>query len=149
MPHNRAITFRVAGRNECVLPALLVSLLILSAAISSSQPMTVIAAIVLLLGAAWVLFTQKTSKASYVNLTSVIFPDGSVKIKSDADTKFEGVLRGQQWCNSQFAVLKFVTAGKNHRFVLLSAQQNAADYRRLLVWLRQDLLLKSEGIIQS
>jgi len=94
-----------------------------------------------------VLFMQKYSKATYVNLTSVIFPDGSVKIKFDAYTKFEGVLRGQQWCNSQFAVLKFAAAGTNHRFVLLSAQQNAADYRRLLVWLRQDLLLKNEGIV--
>ncbi len=141
------MTLRVAGRNECVLPALLVSFLILGSAIFSSQPMIMTAVIVLLLGAAWLSFIQKNSKATYVNLTSVIFPDGSVKIKSEVYTKLEGVLRGQQWCNSQFAVLKFVAAGTNHRFVLLSAQQNAADYRRLLVWLRQDLLLKSEGIV--
>jgi hypothetical protein len=147
MPHNRAMTLRIAGRNECVLPALLVSFLIFGSAISSSQPMIMTAAVVLLLGAAWVLFIQINSKATYVNLTSVIFPDGSVKIKSDAYIKFEGVLRGQQWCNSQFAVLKFAAAGTNHHFVLLSTQQNAADYLRLLVWLRQDLLLKSEGIV--
>lgn len=147
MPHNRAMTLRVAGRNECVLPALMVSFLILGSVISSSQPMIMTAAIVLLLGAAWVLFIQINSKATYVNLTSVIFPDGSVKIKSDAYIKFEGVLRGQQWCNSQFAVLKFAAAGKNYCFVLLAAQQSTADYRRLLVWLRQDLLLKSEGIV--
>jgi hypothetical protein len=147
MPHNRAMTLRVAGRNECVLPALFVSVLILSSAIFSSQPMTMTIVMVLLLGAAWWLFTQKLSQTTYVDLTSIISPNGFVKIESDGYTKFEGVLRGQQWCNSQFAVLKFVAAGTNHRFVLLSAQQNAADYRRLLVWLRQDLLLKSEGIV--
>jgi len=109
--------------------------------------MIMTAAVVLLLGAAWVLFIQINSKATYVNLTSVIFPDGSVKIKSDAYITFEGVLCGQQWCNSQFAVLKFAAAGKKYFFVLMAAQQSAADYRRLLVWLRQDLLLKSEGIV--
>jgi len=141
------MTLRVAGRNECVLPALLVSFLLLGSAISSSQPMIMTAGMVLLLGTAWVLFIQKASKATYEKVTSVIFPDGSVKIKFGAYTKLEGVLRGQQWCNSQFAVIKFAETGTNHRFVLLSAQQDSSDYRRLLVWLRQDLLLKSEGIV--
>jgi len=143
------MTFRVAGRKGFLLPALLVSVLILISAIASPQPVSMAIAVTLLLGAGWALLILGFSKVTDVNLTSVIFPDGSVKIESAGNIKIEGVLSGQQWCNSQFAVLSFATAGRHHRLVLLSAQQNADDYRRLMVWLRQDFLLKSEGRVQS
>jgi len=130
-------------------PGVLVSVLVVASALLSPQPMAMSLFVILLLGAGWLLHILGFSKVTNINLTLVIFPDSSVKLESAGKIKIEGVISGQQWCNSRFAVLRYASGGKHHKLVLLSAQQNADDYRRLLVWLRQDLLLKSEGKVQS
>ena len=144
MPHNRPLKLRVAGTKDFLVPAVARSGLILMSAVVSTQPLILTLLVLALTGTGWVLYTLGFSKVTDVNLTSVIFPDGSVKLESNGQGKIEGVINGQQWCSSQFAVLRYITGGKRHSMVLLSAHQNADDYRRLLVWLRQDLLLKSE-----
>jgi hypothetical protein len=143
------LILKVAGRRDFLVPGLFVSALVVVSALLSPQPMAMTLFMILVLGAGWSLYTLGFSKVTDVNLTSVIFPDGSVKLEAAGKIKIEGVLSGQQWCNSRFAVLRYASGGKHHKLVLLSAQQNAGDYRRLLVWLRQDLLLKSEGRVQS
>lgn len=149
MPHNRPLRLKIAGRKEFLLPALLVSLLILIAAIISPQPIAMITVVIFLLGAGWVLFKFEMPRTP-AHLISVIYPDGSVKIESAGNVEVAGVLSGQQWCNSQFAVLNFETAGKRHSMVLLSAHQDADEYRRLLVWLRHGLLITvKEGLKQD
>ena len=148
MPHNRSLRLKVAGGKDILLPALLVSVLILISAIISPQPLLMSLFVTLLLAVWWYLFNLNFSEITGQQLTTVIFPDGSVKLESDGDIKIEGVLSGQQWCISQFAVLNIITTGKHQRLVILARQQNAGDYRRLMVWLRQDLLLKGEGRVQ-
>jgi len=98
--------------------------------------------VIALLGAGWTIFTSGLSKPSNMNLTAFIFTDSSIKLKSDQETKTEGVLGGHQWCNRQFAVLRYISAGKRHNLVILSEQQDVDDYRRLLVWLRQDFVIQ-------
>ena len=149
MPHNRPLKFRVAGRQEFLKPAILVSIMVLISALASPRPIAMTIAVGLLLGAGWVLFNFKYSETTDVQPTLVILPDGLIKMKSNGNLNIEGVFGGQQWCNSQFSVLRIVTANKQHCVVLFSAQQNATDYRRLMVWLRQDLLLKNEERVKS
>ncbi|NOR20755.1 MAG: hypothetical protein GQ538_11785 [Xanthomonadales bacterium] len=149
MPHTRPLKFKVASWKDFLVPGLLVAVLVVFSALISQRPVLMTVFISSLLAAGWFLHILDFSKVTDVNLTSVIFPDGSVKLESDGKIRIEGVISGQQWCNSQFAVLRYSSAGKHHKLVLRSAHQNAGDYRRLLVWLRQDLLLKSEGRVQS
>jgi hypothetical protein len=149
MPHKRPLTLKVADRRDFLLPALAISGLVFISALLSTQPLLMSLFVTLLLGAGWLLHILGFSKVTDVNLALVIFPDSSVKLESAGKIKIEGAISGQQWCNSQFAVLHYASGGKLHSLVLLSAQQDAGDYRRLMVWLRQDLLLKSEGRVQS
>jgi len=131
------------------MPAMLVSVLIIISAVISPQPLLMTLFVTILLGMGWYLFILRFSLMTGEELTSVIFPDGSVTLESTGNNKIEGIVGGQQWCTNKLAVLKIVTTGKHQRLVILARQQNAGDYRRLMVWLRQDLLLKSEGRVQS
>ncbi len=143
MPHNRPLILKVAGKNDFLVPGLVVSVLILVSALLSTQPIPMTAFVIALLGAGWTIFMSGWSKSTEMKLTAFIFMDSSIKIKSDQETKTEAVLSGQQWCNRKFAVLAYICAGKRHKLVILSAQQDVDDYRRLLVWLRQDFVMNS------
>lgn len=149
MPHNRPLILKVAGKNDFLVPGLVVSVLILVSALLSTQPVSMTAFVIALLGAGWFLFILDFSKVAAMKLTSVIFPDGLLSLESTQETKIEGVLSGQQWCNSQLAVLRYITSGRRQYLVILSAQQNADDYRRLMVWLRQNFVINNKGRVQS
>ena len=142
MPHNGTLRLKVAGRKDFLIPALVISALVLISALFSPQPLLMTFFTVILLGAGWFYSVLGFSELTDLNLTSVIFPNGIVKLESDGKFIQEGNLSGQQWCNSQFAVLRVASGSKCHKLVLFSACQNTGDYRRLMVWLRQDLLLK-------
>ena len=149
MLHSRPLKLEVANKGDFVVPGLLLSGLVLTAALLSTQPVAMTFLAVLVIVSGWVFYTLGFSKVTGVKLTSVIFPDGTLGLESAGQSKIEGVICGPHWCTSQFAVLRYITGGKLHNMLLLSAHQNAGDYRRLLVWLRQDLFLKSEGRVQS
>lgn len=73
-------------------------------------------------------------------MTSVIFPDGRVRLESNLEEKVAGFLDGQQWCTRWFAVLRFSNGNTVRKMVIRpSQQQRADDFRRLNMWLRQDL----------
>ena len=149
MSYNSPLKFQVANSGDFVAPALLVSGLILAAALFSPHPVAMTLFMILAIVTGWVLFMYSFSKVTSQTLTLVIFPDGSLGLQSAGQFEIEGDLQGQQWCNSQFAVLRYVSRGKLHSMVLLSAHQNADNYRRLLVWLRHDFLIRNEGRVQS
>ena len=138
MPHNSPLTFRVAGSRDFVLIALILFALSVVSAALSPQPVLLIVLSFLVFGAGWVACILEHSKVNEVELISVIFPDGRVRLESGRWFKIEGFLSGQQWCSHHVAVLRYITGGKSQFLVLLSAQQNADEYRRLNVWLRQD-----------
>jgi hypothetical protein len=73
-------------------------------------------------------------------LILVIFPDGRVRLESDQQGKVEGFLEGQQWCTRWFAVLRVAYDDTIRTLLIRSAQQPGVDdFRRLNMWLRQDL----------
>ena len=138
MPFNSPLTFRVAGRRDFVPIALGFFTLTLISAALSPQPVFLIILSFLTFGAAWIVYIIYFYKVNKIELISVIFPDGGVRLESGRKPVIKGFLCGQQWCTRHIAVLRFITHGKRRYLVLLSAQQNADKYRRLIVWLRQD-----------
>lgn len=144
MSYNRPIRLTVANRRDFVIPIGLLMLLALLSALLSSQP-ALLAVLIFTIG--WGIFTLSFSKVNEAKLTLVIFADGRVGLESTHKDIIEGFLDGQQWCAHRVAVLCVADGGSLRRLVILSAQQqNADDFRRLNMWLRQDFFnLKSEG----
>ena len=138
MPHNRPLTLKVANRKDFIPLVSTLFVLVLVSATLSPQPLLLVLLAVSVFAAGWFAPTLWISNVNDVELISVIFPDGQISLKSDFGTDCEGFLSGQQWCTQHVAVLRYETGGKRRYLVLLSAQQNANDYRRLIVWLRQD-----------
>ena len=134
MPHNRPLILKVANRKDFTLLTFILFILVMVSAALSPQAVLLIFLGLVVFGA----YTLWISNINDVKLMSVIFPDGQIRLGSDLEPEIEGFLSGQQWCTHHFAILRYITGGKCRYLVLLSAQQNADDYRRLNVWLRQD-----------
>lgn len=138
MPYSRPLQLKVADREDFAGFISGLFILTMVSALLSFQTIPLILLTILFFGAAWFLFILEIPKISKLKLISVIFPDGLVSIKLNDEIKIEGFLIGQQWCTHHVAVLRFKTEDGIKRVVLLSRQQNAHDYRRLKVCLRQD-----------
>jgi len=138
MPYNKPIRLKVTSREDFVIPIGLLALLAVLSAWLSPQPVLLIGLTVLIFATVWGTFTLDFSKVSKANLISVIFADGQVSLESTNKDKIEGIMGGQQWCTSHVAVLRVTNGDSTRRLVILSAQQeNADDFRRLNMWLRQ------------
>jgi len=139
MLNNTPIRLKVSNREDSSLPLCFFSLLIVLAALFSAYPLFLTAAAILLIGAGWVAGTLKLFKTMNEELTSVIFPDGRVQLESNQEATIDTFLDTQQWCTRWFAVLRVSNGNKTRKLVVRSArQQNADDFRRLNMWLRQD-----------
>lgn len=149
MQADRPLKLKIASRKDFMLPAIVVTAVVSMISLLSSQPLPMIMLTGVLLGPCWYHLVLSYSGNSALKLTSVIFRDGTLKLESDGQSVIKGVISGQQWISRWVSVLRYSTSGKHQSLFVFSAQQNADDYRRLMVWLRQDLLLKSEGRIQS
>ena len=140
MVYDKPIKFRVANKRDFVFSFFVLFLLVMLSAGLSPQPFFVTLLTVLFFGAVWLIYRLDTHNINTLNLTSVIFPDGRVKLISSRNDIIEGFLDSQQWCTHWLAVLRVVNGGSIHRFVILSAhQQQADDFRRLNMWLRQNV----------
>ena len=140
MHHNGPVRLRVAGIRILFLPVFLTSLLLVVAALLSPYPMSLTLGAILFSGAMCISYILKISKANNFKLTSVIFTDGKVRLESNGKEKDAGSLVGQQWCTRWFAILRVSNGNTVRTMIILSSQQQEADdYRRLTVWLRQDL----------
>ena len=130
----------MAGRRVLFLPVFLSCLLLVVAALLSPYPMSLTLAAILFSGAMSISYILGISKSNNFKLTSVIFTHGKVRLESNGKEKDAGSLVGQQWCTRWFAILRVSTGNTVRNMIILSLQQQEADdYRRLTVWLRQDL----------
>lgn len=141
MLNGAPIRLRVAGKAELFLPLSILYLLVFAAALMSSHPALLACLGVMSFAAGWLFNILDFSKANnHVHLTSVIFPDGRVKLESGRERLSAGFLSVRQWCTSQFAVLQISDGESVSRLLILSAQQREkSDFRRLNMWLRQGL----------
>jgi len=137
MPHNRPVTLKVASRRDFAIPLFVVFVLGIVSALLSPQPALMAFLVCILFGAGWFTYTLSFYKVHAVKSVSVSFPDGRLRLKSGYGLEIEGFLEGQQWCSHHVAVLHYLAGGKRQHLVLLSAQQNADEYRRLRSWLQQ------------
>jgi hypothetical protein len=138
MPHNSSLTLRISTRKDFDKPVCLLFLLVMLSAVISPQPVLLTSLAILIFGAGWVARTLGFFNTNNVELISVIFPDGSVRLKSNCGDTVRGVLDGQQWSTGQLAVIRVVVAGSVRKLIILSSQQRGTgDFRRLNMWLRQ------------
>jgi len=136
MSYNKPIRLTVASRRGFFVPAGLLLLLAVLAALLSPQPVLLT---VLIFATGWGIFTLGFSKVNEAKLILIIFADGRVDLESADKDTIEGFLGGQQWCTHRVTVLRVADGDSLRRLVILSAQQqNADDFRRLNMWLRQD-----------
>ena len=138
MPYNRSLTLKVANRKDFAFPIGILFVLTIVSASLSLQPVLLTTLVLLLYGAGWFIYILDFTKVNDVKLISIIYPDGRVRLESSQASENMGFLSGQQWCTHHVAVLKYTARGKQQHLLVLSAQQNADEFRRLKVWLRQD-----------
>jgi len=138
MPHNIPLTLKLASRRDFDILFLALFVLVVASAMLSPQPVLLTILAFLLFGAGLFVYTLVISNVNDVELIAVIFADGHLRLESGQKPEVEGVLNGQQWCSHYVTVLRYVSGGKRHSLVVLSAQQNADEYRRLKMWLRLD-----------
>ena len=137
---NRPVNLRVSNTNDCVLPLGLLNLLLVIAALISPYPVVLTLVVIVFAGIGWRASVLEFFKSNNVKLTLVIFPDGRVRLESDQADTIEGFLDDQQWSTSWFAVLRIVEGVRVRRLLVQSSHQKAKDdFRRLNMWLRQDL----------
>jgi hypothetical protein len=140
MLRNQPIRLKVSNREDLLLPVQLLNFLLVPAALLSPHPVFLTLCAILFVGAGWFTRTLKFPKANSVELTSVIFPDGKVRLESNLEESVAGFLDGQQWCTRWFAVLRFSNGNTVRKMIIRpSQQQGEDDFRRLNMWLRQDL----------
>jgi hypothetical protein len=138
MPHNSSLTLRISTRKDFDKPVCLLFLLVMLSAVISPQPLLLTCLAVLFFGGVGVTHTLEYFNVNNAELISVIFPDGSVRLKSNCGDTVRGVLDGQQWSTGQLTVLRVVVTGSVRKVIILSSKQRGReDFRRLNTWLRQ------------
>jgi len=86
----------------------------------------------------WGAYILKNSKVEVGCSILVIFPDGQIRLKLDLRDETGRILEDQQYATRYFAVLR-VRIGNGIRYLpVLSGQQKADEFQRLLMWLRQN-----------
>jgi hypothetical protein len=144
---NRQVNLNILPPGSCVL---VIKILLILAAVSSmlsSYPGLALLLVMMVFGFDFMTSTLGLFKTTKNKLTLVIFADGQVRLKSDSKIKIEGFLGSQHWCTRHAVVLTVLIGGKAQKLVVLSAlQKNKNDYRRLMMWLRQDIYRDTEGV---
>jgi hypothetical protein len=138
MPYNRPLTLKVANRKDFIVPIGILFVLAVVSALLSPQPFLLTILVLLLFVAGWFIYILDFHKVNDVKLILDIFPDGRVRLESGQEPEIIGLLSGQQWCTHGVAILRITTQGKQQHLAVLSAQQEADEFRQLKVWLRQD-----------
>ena len=140
MLRNRPVILRVSNTKDFVLPVGLLNLLLVIAALISPYPVVLTLAVIVFAAIGWRTSILKFSKSNTVKLSLVVFPDGRVRLECNQADTIEGFLDGQQWSTHWFAVLRVVDGDRIRKLLIRSAhQQSKDDFRRLNMWLRQDL----------
>ena len=137
---NRPVILRVSNTNDFVLPFGLLNLLLVIAALISPYPVVLTLAVIVFASIGWRGSILEFSKSNNVKLSLVVFPDGRVRLESGRADTIEGFLDAQQWSTTWFAVLRVVDGDRIRKLLIRSDhQQSKDDFRRLNMWLRQDL----------
>lgn len=138
MTHNRSLILDVVRRSDVAVAAGVLCGLALIAAILSPRPLLMSVVVIIICATGWSGLILRFSKVIDENLVLVIFLDGQIRLESDDRDATGGLLDGQQWSTRYLTVLRVRLAGGIRYLPVLSRRQQADDYRRLMMWLRQD-----------
>jgi hypothetical protein len=138
MSDKNPLILKIACEIDFAVPAQFLTGLTVLAAALSPRPLLMTIVTVAVCTAGWGAYILRFSKVKAKNLALIIFPDGLIRLKSSMNTAVVGTLGAPQWSTRYFAVLRVKVAGRTRFFPVLAHQQQADNYRRLLMWLRQD-----------
>jgi hypothetical protein len=138
MQGEQVMTLTVFRLSDCRPVVVLLGFLSMLAAILSSYPILMIFIVLIVSISMYFALKLELFKVTNVNLISIIFPAGKVRLDCDSEGIIEGVLSGEQWCTRHAAVLRIVSkqGGVRNLLVLSGQQETADDFRRLHTWLR-------------
>lgn len=137
MLRNKPIKLKISNKRDFVPFIYLLYCLAVISALLSSHAVVLTISMILLCAVMWTHLILNFSKSNNMELTSVIFADGRVRLESNREDTIEGFLDGQQWCTRWLAVLQFFDGESTRKLVVRSARQHEADdFRRLSMWLR-------------
>jgi hypothetical protein len=140
MLQNEPIKLKVSAKREFFLPVYALYMLIITAGLLSPHPILLTILAMVLFGATWASPILDFAKSNEVELILVVFPDGWARLEFDRKVKIEGFLQGQQWCTRRLAVIQVADGGRRRKLIIgASSQNNADDFRRLHMWIRQGL----------
>lgn len=134
------LELRVATPHDVLVPLTGLLTLVLLAATLSARPVLLTSLLSGLLLAGWGAHILDFYKVNFKKLTLVIYSDGQVRVKLPDETTIRGLLVGPQWCIRQFAILHVEMKNTTRNLLVVSAlQKNTDEFRRLNLWLKQDL----------
>lgn len=134
------LELRVATPHDVLVPLTGLLTLVLLATTLSARPVLLTSLVSGLLLAGWGAHILDFYKVNFKKLTLVIYSDGQVRVKLSDETTIRGLLVGPQWCIRQFAILHVEMKNTTRNFLVVSAlQKNTDEFRRLNLWLKQDL----------
>jgi len=139
MTHSRSLTLSVLRNSDITVATGVLCGLALFAAILGPRPLLMSIAIILICTTGWGAYILGFSKIRSEYSAVIIFPDGQIRLESGDKDATGGLLDGQQWSTRYFAVLRVKLAGETRYLPVLSRQQRSDEYRRLMMWLRQDV----------
>lgn len=138
MPHSGSLTLKIARKNDFATPVRVLFGLALLAAVLSPRPYLTFCMVILACIAGCAVDILRFTKVKPECSTVTILPEGQIRLESSNKDTSGGALVGQQWSTRYISVLR-VELGDGTRYLpILSSQQHTNDYRRLLLWLRQD-----------
>ena len=153
MPDSRPLTLRIAQKKDFAILNRILFLLVLLSFLLSPQPVALTSLAALGIGIAWIAHAGYIYRAnnhiSDAKLTLIIFMDGRVRLDSICGGVVEGFMNGQQWCTHRVAVLRIATGGETQKLIILSGHQATDEYRRLNVWLRQNIFADTSDKLVS
>lgn len=137
MLRNIPIKLKITHKKDFFSFINLLLFLAVTSALLSNHAVVFTISVILLCAVIWIHLILNFSKSNNMELTSVIFADGRVRLESKQEDTIEGFLVGQQWCTRWLAVLQFSDGETTRKLVVESARQHEADdFRRLSMWLR-------------
>lgn len=138
MPQNGSLTLNIARKGDFALPVCAILALALVAAVLSPRPFLMSGIVIFVCIAGWATYILKKSNVNFEYSALTIFPDGQIRLEFEHIDACGGLLAGQQWSTRYFAILRVKIPAGIRYLPVLSGQQQADDYRRLVMWLRQD-----------
>jgi hypothetical protein len=140
MTDTSALHLKLSPPGELAGVRTLLALLSLVAAAMSPRPEWLLPLAGLVHAGAWLSRRAGRVRRAHHGLMLQVLPDGRIRLFSAPGPAGAGRLGEHHWCCKRLIVLDLRIDGRRCTGVVVRSRQNARDFRRLRVWIRQKIL---------